>query len=131
MGSTKRRGFTLVELMIAMAVVAILSALAIPSYTQHVIRANRLAAQAQMLHMASIDQQFLLANRAYLTESDALWTSVYSLPADLAARYNYTITTGTDTVPYFLIAFTPTGAQSDDGVLTLDSEGGKTPIDKW
>lgn len=123
-------GFTLVELMITVAIVGILAAVAFPSYTQYIVRANRSAAQAQMLDIANRQQQFLLANRAYATKS-VLTSSGYTLPTDVGARYGYDITVGTDSLPSFTITLTPAGAQASDGALTLNSEGVKTPIEKW
>jgi len=124
------RGFTLIELMITVVIVGVLAAVAYPSYTRYVIKANRSAAQAQMLDIANRQQQFLLANRAYAT-TGLLTASGYALPAEVSARYGYDITVGTDTVPSFAITFTPAGAQVSDGALTLNSEGVKTPAEKW
>lgn len=130
MEQTKQRGFTLIELMIVVVIVGILAAIVYPSYTQHVVKANRVAAQAQMMDIANRQQQFLLANRSYVSKTD-LEASGYSLPADVSARYSYAITLGAGAVPSYTITFTPSGAQTDDGVLTLNNEGVKTPAAKW
>lgn len=126
------RGFTLIEVMITVAIIGILAAIAYPSYTQYIVRANRSAAQAQMLDIANRQQQFLLANRAYATK-DALTTSGYALPSELTAKYNFAIDVGTGTVPSYVITFTPvtTGSQAADGALTLNNDGVKTPAAKW
>lgn len=131
----KARGFTLIELMITVAVIGILAAVAFPSYTRYVIRANRSAAQAQMMDIANREQQFLLANRSYVSKV-ALEASGYFLPTSVSAKYGYTITLNTDltpvsAVPSFSITFAPTGTQASDGDLTLTSEGVKTPLNKW
>ena len=126
------RGFTLIELMVTVAIVGILAAIAYPSYTQYVIRANRSAAQAQMLDIANRQQQFLLANRAYATTANLI-DSGFALPAELAAKYNFAATVGAGTVPSYLITFTPVvgGSQATDGALTLNNDGVKAPMSKW
>lgn len=124
------RGFTLIELMVTLVVIAILAAVALPSYQQYILRGHRSAAQAEMMEIASRQQQFLLANRAYASKA-TLEASGYSLPADVATRYSYDIVVGAGTVPAFTINFTATGGQASDGNLSLTSEGVKSPAGKW
>lgn len=118
----KQCGFTLIELMITIAIVAILAGIAIPSYQQYVIRAARAAAQSEMLDIANREQQYFLANRVYADTA----TLGYTLSADVANRYTQAITVGTGTLPSFTITLTPTGAQAGDGNLVLTSAGVKT-----
>ena len=125
-----QKGFTLIELMIAIAVIGVLAAIAYPSYTQHIRKGNRAAAQAQMLDIANREQQYLLANRTYATKAQ-LEATGYALPAEVSSKYTYDIALGAGNVPTFTITFTPTGSQAVDGSLTLDSTGVKTPSDKW
>lgn len=126
----KQNGFTLIELMISVAIVGILASIAFPSYTQYMIRANRAAAQSEMMAIANRQQQFLLTNRAYVDKT-TLEASGYTLPVDVSAKYSYAIVLGGGTVPFFTLTFTPLGSQAGDGDLMLDSNGVKTPADKW
>ncbi|MFV3332181.1 type IV pilin protein [Pseudomonas sp. NY15437] len=124
------RGFTLIELMVVAAIVAILAAIAYPSYQQYIIRGKRSAAQAQMMDIANRQQQYLLANRSYASKTQ-LESGGYALPSEVSSNYGYSITVGSGTPPTFTITFTPSGAQASDGNLTLSSDGSKTPAAKW
>jgi len=129
MKAVGQRGFTLIELMITVAIVAILAAIAYPSYTQYVIRGHRAAAQAEMMDIANRQQQFFLANRSYAGDLAAL---SYGLPKEVGDRYGAAIAANNAaTPPTFTITFTPKGAQDSDPTLTLDSTGAKTPAEKW
>ncbi|WP_418117501.1 type IV pilin protein [Variovorax sp. 350MFTsu5.1] len=123
-------GFTLIEVMITVAIVAILASIALPSYQQYIIRSKRSAAQAQMMDIANRQQQYLIANRVYADKA-ALTASGYSLPSEVSANYSYDVTLSTSGAPGYTLTFTPTGSQSGDGNLSLTSEGVKSPAGKW
>ena len=130
MRNSKQNGFTLIELMVAVAIVGILASIAYPSYTSYIIKGNRSAAQAQMLDIANRQQQFLLANRAFASTT-TLNSSGYALPSTLTGKYTHAVEVGTGTVPSFTITFTATGNQTSDGNITLNSDGVKSPAAKW
>ncbi|HJV85912.1 MAG TPA: type IV pilin protein [Noviherbaspirillum sp.] len=118
------KGFTLIELMIAVVIIGIIAAIAYPSYTRNVIKSNRSAAESYMLSLANKEEQFLLDSRQYsATVSDLL-----TVPADVGRNYTVTITT-TSAPPSYTITATPTGNQlSADtacGTLTLAQDGTK------
>lgn len=120
-------GFSLIELMVAVAVVGILAAIAIPSYGAYVVRANRTAAQAQMMDIANREQEYFTANRSYADLS----TLGVTLTSEVAKYYDGAVTVESTPIPRFTITFIPKGGQSSDGAIALTSEGVKTPASKW
>lgn len=120
-------GFTLIELMIVVVIVGILATVALPAYRQHVIRSNRAAAQSEMMSMANLEQQYLIANRVYADDAEL----GYVLPDEVSRNYTSDITVSASSMPTFLITFTAIGGQAEDGDLTLNNEGVKTPAEKW
>jgi type IV pilus assembly protein PilE len=129
MRKLKVRGFTLIELMIVVAVIGILAAVAVPSYRSYMLKSNRTAAKAQMLDLANRQQQYLLANRSYASKTQLEGTG-YALPSEVSKYYGWSVTTAS-TPPSYTVTFTPSGSQSSDGDLTINSEGTKQPPDKW
>jgi type IV pilus assembly protein PilE len=124
--SVSNRGFTLIELMITVAIIAILTMVAMPAYRDHTVRANRSAAATYLLEVANLQERQFLDARAYAASMAALGAST---PSEVSA--NYTITTAGDnttTPPSYTVTATPTGGQlSDDscGTLTLNNQGVK------
>lgn len=117
-------GFSLIELMIAIVIVAILASVAYPSYQEYLRRGARADAQAHMMDIAGRQGQFLIDNRAYAASLAALGVTT---PTSVASKYTITLDAG-GTPPTFTITATPTGDQANDtcGTLTLDNSGAKT-----
>ena len=125
----QHKGFTLIELMITIVIVAILASIAIPSYRQSVIRTNRRAAQATMMEIATREHQFFAANREFADETVA----AFALPPEIADKYTLDIDLDAGPPPTFSIELTPKNGSPQEGdvTLTLNSDGVKAPAGKW
>ncbi len=117
-------GFTLIELMLVVAIVAILSAIALPSYDEYVRRGRRADAQAQLLQVA----QYL--ERHYTTHGNygsTLPQGLAQSPATGTAQYNLTLSTNPPGYSVFTLTATPTGGMQGDkcGEFILAHTGAK------
>lgn len=129
------QGFSLIELMMVLAVIAILTMVSVPQYTSYVQRGNRAAAQQHMLDVSGALEMYRMDRRQYPTAIGTGATELdYDTPSEVSNHYvlNYTVNNAA-TPPRFLLTATPLagGTQASDGALTLSSAGIKTPSDKW
>ncbi len=81
-------GFTLIEMMIVVAVIALLTAIAYPQYEQYILRGNRADAQGYLLDLAQRQEQFLLDQRQYANALTGANSLNLPLPPELALLYN-------------------------------------------
>jgi type IV pilus assembly protein PilE len=129
---TNSKGFTLIELMIVIAIVAILVALAIPSYTQYIRKANRGESQQLLMNWANNQEIWRAGHTLYADPDD--------IAAPVNADYKYTFAVSNVSATTFTLTATPkTGTdQVNDkehgtpcSALTLDQSNTKSPAACW
>lgn len=115
----KLKGFTLMELMIAVAIIGILVAVALPSYQDHVRRSNRVVAKAILHENSQFMEQFYTANNQYtaavlpITQSPRTGVVQYAISLQAVANAAFTLQA------------VPQGSMAGDicGTLTLTNTG--------
>jgi type IV pilus assembly protein PilE len=139
------KGFTLIEVMITVAIVAILASIALPSYTSYIARAKRADARTQLLQAAQFMQRFYAANDQYaqdragnavlgtgvgmpanLRVSPADGTAEYQLNTAIAAAGNFAATVTTTAYTLTMAPITGRSMAADAcGMFTLTSTGAR------
>lgn len=91
------KGFTLIELMIVVAIIGVLSAVAIPLYTSYTNRAKRVEAEEQLMNIASMEEDYFNSYRKYVKEdsSTQILSKYYGAEVGGTANKNYKIEVST------------------------------------
>ena len=133
MSSKRMGGFTLIEIMIVVAIIALLAAVALPAYSRYGFRSRRVDGQDVLMRYAAAEERYFTTHNQYT----ATWGPGAGAGLEFADNqstfhggvgyYTVGITVGPNAQTYTLTA-TPQGGQANDrcGVLRLDSTSAKT-----
>lgn len=128
------QGFSLIELLIAIAVVGILAAIALPSYQDHIRRGNRGDGQSALLEASSRMERYYYDNNAYTTDlTDIGYPSSNNVQTS-EGHYLMSVSAPTAGCPIatcYAIEVVAQNNQTADGNLSVNSMGEKLPVEKW
>jgi type IV pilus assembly protein PilE len=119
----KTLGFTLIELMIVVAIIAILAAIAYPSYQDSVRKTKRADGKAAIVELANFMERFFTENNTYVGAAE---------PADITSD-NYAVTISAQSATAYTLQAAPFGPQTADtcGTMTLTSTNVGNPANCW
>ncbi len=123
---SKARGFTLIEIVITVAIVGILVAIAVPSYQGQLRKGRRAEAQAFITQVSQKEAQYLLDARTYAVGATALADLGLVSPTSVSNHYAVTVAAGATTPSFTITAAATSSVQTPDGNLTLTHTGAKT-----
>lgn len=130
----RHSGFSLIELMVVVAIIGILAALAYPSYLDHVRKGHRAKGQALLMELAQRQQNFLMTRRRYASSLEELGYlstgdgALSSASQDVAQSYQIEMVVAADALPpSFNMTLNPVAGstQAADGSLCLSNTGAR------
>jgi type IV pilus assembly protein PilE len=126
-------GFTLVELMVTVAVLSVLATIAVTSYSSQVLKSRRTEAKSALLDLAGREERLFSTTNAYSNLEAALGYAVATSTTVMTAmpfgNGYYTLTVTTPTASSYTLTATPAGSQLNDtacGTFQLNQLGQQT-----
>lgn len=119
-GARAAAGFTLIELIVTVAIAGILAVIAIPSYVSYVQQGKRPEAKTALLDLASREERYYTVNNTYSSSASALGYGAaaafpINLPVSTAATGDYQLSVSASSATAYTLAATASGQQVNDG----------------
>lgn len=122
--SRRSDGFTLIEVLVVMAIAAILASIAWPSYTEHVVRAKRAGARAVLLEGAQYMERQYVHSNSY--GSVTLPARLQTSPPDAGSgAAHYTVSVSASTTYAYTLTAAPVASEPTCATLTLAHTGAR------
>lgn len=130
--------------MVVIAIIGILTAIAMPAYNQYLIRANKAAAKATLMEIFSRQEQYMMNSGSY----GSLAQLNYTVPTEVSTYFDVTLTTGTNSgstvaalqgMPTFTISASGKAGTLQEGqpaagastAFSINQFGLKLPVAEW
>lgn len=114
-----KNGFTLIELMITVAIVGILAAIAYPTFSEHLYKSRRSDGQAALLNLATYMEHYYTENNSYTGATLTVGGTAGTLGvSNTSVDGYYTLTISSLTATSYTLTATPTGVQAGDTTCT-------------
>lgn len=130
--------------MVVIAIIGILTAIAMPAYNQYLIRANKAAAKAALMEIFSRQEQYMMNSGSY----GSLAQLNYTVPTEVSTYFDVTLTTGTNSgstvaalqgMPAFTISASGKAGTLQEGqpaagastAFSINQFGLKLPVAEW
>ncbi len=129
------KGFSLIEIMIVIAIIGILGAIAYPNYTAWVIQSRRSEGISMLLQIQQQQERYFTEQLTYASDLTLLGFTVDANGKVTTEGGHYLISAGLCTSLTIsrcvLMTAEPQGVQSGDGNISLDSRGIRAPASHW
>ncbi len=134
MSKERQKGVTLIEMMIAVAIIGVLTAIAYPSYQSHILESHRTTAKADLMMWQLAFEEKRTQNQSYVSSAEKTIGALCLSCTNDDTRYTFKASGATETQYTLLATAIPQSSQMNDKdctILKLEYTGKITPSECW